>query len=111
MWMKDVAYKEIIKENWEKEAAKSGLKGVRRKLDLVGRALSRRSWFSFGYSKSRIRSLKVDLANIPKSNTLICNHEKEEELNKELEELLTREEMYWSQRSKTDWMTLGDHNT
>ena len=45
---------------------------------------------------------------------LNCLHEKAEEiqgLRKEINEMLTREEIMWNQRSRASWIKWGDHNT
>ncbi|KAL6960427.1 hypothetical protein U1Q18_038192 [Sarracenia purpurea var. burkii] len=83
--------REIIKENWEKMTSDSGLKGVRNKLELVGRALSRWNRLTFGHIGSRIIYLREELAQFQASSMPFCNQDVEENMAKELEELLVRE--------------------
>ncbi|KAL6988927.1 hypothetical protein U1Q18_052591 [Sarracenia purpurea var. burkii] len=111
MWTRSDDCGKIIQEQWEKTAPAMGLDGIRKKCEVVGCALKRWSWSSFGHLQRRIRELREKLADIQAFTTTSDKQEVEDSLTYELEELLEREELLWRQRSKMEWMILGDRNT
>ncbi|KAK8668906.1 hypothetical protein V6N13_106352 [Hibiscus sabdariffa] len=102
----------------------------------VGHALSRRSstpfryisaWLShedfdpdswnklvFGYIGTKKRILMARLRGIQKalaSHPSLFLHNLESELLLELESILNQEESIWRQKSRSEWISLGDRNT
>ncbi|KAL6965574.1 hypothetical protein U1Q18_036628, partial [Sarracenia purpurea var. burkii] len=89
-------------EIWGNGTTNSDSEEVRRKSEVVGKALVRWNWTKFGHVQHRIKSMKEELALILASNNLNGSPDREESLSKELEELLVREELLWNQRAKAD---------
>ena len=68
------------------------------------------NWRVFG-NVNKVLKQKQRLQQLEGLN---CLHEKAAEiqgLRKEINEMLTREEIMWNQRSKASWIKWGDRNT
>ncbi|KAG5524157.1 hypothetical protein RHGRI_030977 [Rhododendron griersonianum] len=65
----------------------------------------------FGNNKDRINDLKAQLSTIQNNPFSNEGFKQEQEIKKELELTLLREEMYQHQRSRLNWKKFGDKNT
>jgi exonuclease III len=106
IWTTDEHHMHIVKETWDKNQG-----SIDSRLQHTLNALH--SWGSktFGIIPRRIKTTQQDLHNLQQQqeNHDIARQIKEKE--KELDDLLEKEEMWWSQRAKTLWLIHGDKNT
>ena len=65
----------------------------------------------FGKVKNDIRLKQAQLQSIQNSILTIDDVRKEKLFREELETLMHREEVMWSQKARCNWVILGDKNT
>ncbi|CAI9769985.1 unnamed protein product [Fraxinus pennsylvanica] len=60
---------------------------------------------------AKIKTIRSKLKRLKEENFSVTNFEKIRSLEGELELLLNKEELYWKQRSRMDWLHHGDRNS
>ncbi|KAL0012531.1 hypothetical protein SO802_007639 [Lithocarpus litseifolius] len=109
MWTRDTSCREVVEAAWDFGNLPSfQLTGRLRKCKEM---LKRWNWREFGNVTQIIKQKREQLQYLESFNSL---HEKADEvlqLKMEINEILTREEIMWNQRSRTMWMKWGDRNT
>ncbi|XVF69935.1 hypothetical protein PTKIN_Ptkin11bG0120800 [Pterospermum kingtungense] len=107
MWVKDPEADEIVKTTWA-ESEEVTLEG---KLKSTGTRL--RQWHRAKYERNKelIRELENELEFLQNQNVSNEVLARSEMARKELESLLEKEELYWLQRSRIDWLNYGNQNT
>ncbi|CAM8877709.1 unnamed protein product [Rhodiola kirilowii] len=108
MWLRHEGYSDFINSCWRDEEMEGdlmkNLRGCRVKLASWNKRI-------FGKTNERISKLKADLECIKNRFRTHEVIEKEASISKELEEWLAREELFWRQRSRVEWLKEGDANT
>jgi hypothetical protein len=106
VWTTDDYHKQIVKEAWQHQQG-----NLSNKLHHTMHALH--SWGSktFGIIPNKIKVIQQDLLTLQHKhgNQLLTQQISQKE--KELDDLLEKEEMWWSQRAKALWLIHGDRNT
>jgi len=107
IWIQDQDCHKLIKDTWNSTLGDSNCR-----LFKVLNSISDWGHSKFGDHKSKIRELQDQLAKLklkvppdPETNQLIIK------IEKDLDENLRLEELWWSQRAKTRWLKEGDRNT
>ena len=65
----------------------------------------------FGRIEKKIRTKQQLLQNLQDSIHILEGVRREEELREDLEDLLIKEEIKWTQKARCDWVVQGDRNT
>ncbi|KAK0607926.1 hypothetical protein LWI29_022770 [Acer saccharum] len=110
-WLKEDDIGRVITESWE-EIGPSGTTGdLKIKLDKCAEKL-------MGWSKSRFGNLRKQIEEKSREIEYLyrkCREtgvmQKIKVLERSVESLIEKEEMYWRQRSRADWLSAGDRNT
>lgn len=110
-WLKENDISEVIKSAWVDKRPPRNPKELRVKLHWCASKL-------VGWSKERFGSLRKSIDDKQKLIESLYARSNEhsvidqiKRLEWDLEGLLEREEVYWRQRTRADWLTAGDRNS
>ncbi|KAL6214416.1 hypothetical protein ACLB2K_013850 [Fragaria x ananassa] len=65
----------------------------------------------FGYVRRKIRNLREGLDMLQRRYPLVEVLQQREDVEREFDKVLEREEVLWCQRSRVNWLKCGDRNT
>ncbi|CAM8901772.1 unnamed protein product [Rhodiola kirilowii] len=108
MWLRHTAFKDIVKEAWLAQPEEANLTS---KLCSCMSRLSQWDSKVFGDVKKKVKELKERIGNLRGSWRTEEVAKEEANLSAELDEWMEREELYWRQRSRAEWLRNGDRNT
>ncbi|KAL5789913.1 hypothetical protein ACOSQ2_004801 [Xanthoceras sorbifolium] len=110
-WLKDEECYSVICTAWGGFDSETSGRGLRDKLVLCADRLENWSKVKFGSLKKAIdrKRCEINLLYDRKQSDQILDAIKSRE--RELESLLSKEELYWKQRSRVDWLLAGDKNS
>ncbi|KAL9681626.1 hypothetical protein QQ045_013412 [Rhodiola kirilowii] len=108
MWLRHKEFKEKVRTSWAMQT--EGLQLKEKLRDCMGQ-LARWNGSAFGRIKDKIRELKEDIQDLRVGVRSKETIKREVKLSEELDEWLGREELYWRQRSRAEWLRNGDRNT
>ncbi|KAL5832096.1 hypothetical protein ACOSQ4_017450 [Xanthoceras sorbifolium] len=110
-WLKDDSCHQVVRNSWNAGVDGNSAEDIRRKLKSCASHLEVWSRSIFGSLRKSI-SEKLEALNLLLAGVQsVSSAEKIKVLEKELSSLLAKEELYWQQRARTDWMISGDKNT
>ncbi|KAL9665366.1 hypothetical protein QQ045_020785 [Rhodiola kirilowii] len=108
MWLRHGDFKGVVKDVWKAQQSDSSLM---EKLQNCMTSLKQWGEAEFGNIKKKVENLKEriqELRECPRSENVVCV---EIRLSTDLDEWMEREELYWRQRSRAEWLKNGDRNT
>ncbi|KAL5775011.1 hypothetical protein ACOSP7_012568 [Xanthoceras sorbifolium] len=110
-WLKDEECYSVICTAWGGFDSETSGRGLRDKLGLCADRLENWSKVKFGSLKKAIdiKRCEINLLYDRKQSEQVLDAIKSRE--RELESLLSKEELYWKQRSRVDWLLAGDKNS
>lgn len=110
MWTRDTGCREVVESAWDFDG---GLENVQLadKLRNCKETLRRCNWREFGNVKHLLKQKREQLQQLESVNSLHETAEEIQRLKLEINEMLTREEIMWIQRSRAMWMKWEDQNT
>lgn len=109
-WEKEPSLAENVDIAWALHKPPMNLGDVA--LNLAGVMCSLQDWSkkTVGSVNGKIERLRKDLRQVSKKNDL-RSQKRKKEIEKELDGLLEKEEIYWKQRSRIEWLKESDRNT
>ncbi|KAL9679594.1 hypothetical protein QQ045_017460 [Rhodiola kirilowii] len=108
MWFRHTKFKEVTRVACQAHPTSLPLAD---RLKTCMQQLSQWGSREFGSVKSNVKNLKEKIKGLkwgPRTEETV---EAEAKLSKELDEWLEREELFWMQRSRAEWLRQGDRNT
>lgn len=80
-------------------------------LNSCSEAIKRWASNNVGSIPRRVKELQNRISHLQERENGNCPYMELERMETELERLLVKEEVYWKQRSRVDWLRHGDKNT
>ncbi|KAL5783968.1 hypothetical protein ACOSQ2_006360 [Xanthoceras sorbifolium] len=110
-WLKDEECYSVICTAWGGFVSETSGRGLRDKLVMCADRLENWSKVKFGSLKKAIdrKRCEINLLYDRKQSDKVLDGIKSRE--RELESLISKEELYWKQRSRVDWLLAGDNNS
>ncbi|XP_030497715.2 uncharacterized protein LOC115713373 [Cannabis sativa] len=112
LWLSDPDSKTIISNCWQSDNSIDPVQSVLNNLDSCAQSLQ--SWHikKYGRLKHNVAAAQKKVDTLNNSNPLTTETAVALKHNETiLDDLLEQEDIYWQQRSRLDWMQLGDKNT
>jgi hypothetical protein len=109
-WFREEGFCQEVQRAWD-AAADPGSDGVLPRLNRMHAALHAWDMQVVRKPKGRLRKAQKQLEQALNGPLSAENDRKAKELANLVELLLEQEEVYWSQRSRANWLQLGDRNT
>ena len=110
MWVREAGCREVVENAWDPYRGDEEYK-ITDRIKSCQVNLQLWNWRIFGNVNKILKQKQESLQQLENLSSL---HEKAEEiqgLKKEMNEMLVREEIMWSQRSRALWIKWGDRNT
>ncbi|KAF7822570.1 reverse transcriptase [Senna tora] len=113
MWIEHPGFKQIVKDAWEAEETEDNiaLEVFLKNLNRCKQSLINWSRKEFPNNAKLIESLKRDIQGCYEGEMNLEKRERIKELSLNLEEVWKREEQFWAQRARVNWLKSGDRNT
>ncbi|XP_050253672.1 uncharacterized protein LOC126699744 [Quercus robur] len=111
MWMGEEGCKDVVEEAWVHETTGHAMARVEGK---IGRCQSKLTWWSrlaIGNITRQLKEKKVQLRKAEDAAIVGKSMSRVFRLKREINDLLSKEEKMWRQRSRTLWLHEGDGNT
>ncbi|KAL8484044.1 hypothetical protein ACS0TY_026657 [Phlomoides rotata] len=107
-WMLENDFKQIVANSWNQSGATHNLSN---RISKCGDYLTKWAKENVGNTFKKIKQVNTTLEHLLKEEEKELEATEIRKLETELEKLHTQEEMHWHQRSRNNWLTLGDSNT
>lgn len=110
MWMTHSKCKEVVQAAWNFSVVGSRAYQLKTKLSNSRKEFIKWNKQVFGRMENDIRVRQAQLQAIQNSIHTVEDVRKEKLTREELETLMHREEVMWSQKARCNWVVLGDRN-
>ncbi|KAL5539433.1 hypothetical protein UlMin_045908 [Ulmus minor] len=111
IWASDLECRELITSNWAIDKAKAGVEDVTVRLKNCAVETDRWGFNKYGSLKKSILETQTDLEAKKADNSFRDHITDIRLLERRLEFLNNKEEIYWRQRSRIEWLAHGDRNS
>ena len=111
MWVVDPSCKAVINEAWAEPVVGNPMFTATTKMKKCKKKLNKWSRESFGSIKNRIKETRERLWVAEETSARSGTHQEVENIRKDLNQLLEKEEKMWQQRSRVQWLENEDKNT
>ena len=111
MWLLHPRYKQVIQQEWQKKISGSPAYILNSKLYNVKQACISWNKNEFGNLHQKLSRIKEELTYIQNNSDIPGVAQQEQQKQKELQQLLNMEEVFWAQKARKDWTKKGDKNT
>lgn len=114
MWFTHTGFRDIVEISWNKSCSEDPMFRLQTKLKRLKFEIKKWNWEIFGdihqnvqQAKDRLKEAEefFDTHSTKENDATLCKAQKE------LETRLMREELYWRDKARQDWLKAGDKNT
>ncbi|KAF5959518.1 hypothetical protein HYC85_000727 [Camellia sinensis] len=109
VWLSDPSTQDILQKIWKLPI--SDVASCVQRHSIVFRHLKNWNALSFRSLQGQIEDIQARLNQVQRLLLSPSMKTQEQELRFHLDILLQKQELYWAQRSKQHWLSLGDRNT
>ncbi|KAL5759510.1 hypothetical protein ACOSQ2_018348 [Xanthoceras sorbifolium] len=110
-WLKEEECGQIVEAAWREKGVSSSVQDLKFKLNWCAARLGAWSSSKFGSLPKLVGEKQKFLDDLFLRSSEEGVMEEIRKVERELEGLLEKEEIFWRQRSRTDWLAAGDRNT
>ncbi|CAK9147551.1 unnamed protein product [Ilex paraguariensis] len=110
-WIDEQQCGEVIRDSWSVDVNGSTMYRLKQRLRNCTTELKRWSLTHFKNNRKQIENLKDRLVEIQNGHVHNTAQNEAKEIKAEVDKIWKREEMYWCQRSRLNWLKYGDRNT
>lgn len=107
-WLLEESYEDTVKTTW---SSVGSVVPLQHKLLVSGQSLKTWAKETVGHTKNKILNVRRQLNEKLDEAETRWDQLEVTKLERELEKLYTQEELFWQQRSRTQWLKAGDRNT
>ena len=111
MWSRSEQCENVIRSNWQYDEHAKSSDLLLANLKLCSSGLSKWSKKCFGNNRVVIKYLSNQLQILQNQPPSEINRHRQQKLLEQLDELWIREEMFWHQRARVNWINFGDSNS
>ncbi|XP_073367999.1 uncharacterized protein [Aegilops tauschii subsp. strangulata] len=111
MWETDSTFGATVQQVWNQKQPATTVAELASKLSSVGSSLKRWGRVTFGSVRQELRKLRHQLAELRADPHRVGPGEEEKKVQDQIMELSFREEIMMRQRSRINWLSVGDRNT
>lgn len=114
MWSPYEKCQEIVRREWLEQSKWDGTITSEQFKKVAKRSLAELKLWSrteFGGREKKVKELINELKSVKHNFEHYMSGEKIKRLEKQIDNMLLDEEVYWKQRSRADWLLEGDRNT
>lgn len=110
-WLQHSECESVVRAQWLPRGQGQPMFAITKKIEKTSKALDKWQRQTFRDRKEQIQEIRCRLVVLLDMPVSLVSNEEKQSLTIRLQQLLSQEESYWTQRAKVIWLKDGDSNT